>query len=429
MARSACFVFVCLLVINSIGHAADWPQFRGPNASGITDEANLPDQWDAEANIKWKAAVPGKGWSAPIVANGKVVVTTAVPEVAGDQNSIHSFEVHCFDLATGKRLWQQVAKKEKPRIPTHPDNTYASETPVTDGERIVAYFGMTGVFCYDFDGKLLWEKDLGVYPMENDWGTSSSPAIHDGLVFIQIDNEADSFLVALDVLSGDERWRVKREEKTNWGAPIIWTNSKRTELVTSGNTIRSYNPQDGELLWQLVVAGGRSCSSPAAYGDLLLIGREDRSDRGAGAGGLFAIKAGATGDITLSEGETQNANVLWSNRKAAPGMASPILLDGYVYILGRRGGIVGCYDGATGEEVYRERLEGSQEFWASPWASNGKVFCQGESGATHVLATGAEFKPLRTNQLDGRFWATSAAADGMLLLRSTDSLYCVAKTE
>ena len=429
MARSAWFVLANLFVASSLVHAADWPQFRGPDGNGLTSEANLPDQWDAEANIKWKAAVPGKGWSAPIVANGKAVVTTAVAEVPGDQSSVHSFEVHCFDVATGERLWQQVAKKEKPRIPTHPDNTYASETPVTDGEHIVVYFGMTGVFCFDFDGKPLWQKDLGAFPMENDWGTSSSPALHDGLVFVQVDNETDSFLVALDVESGDEKWRVSREEKTNWGAPIVWTNSKRTELVTSGSTVRSYDPQNGELLWQLVIDSGRSCSTPAAYGDLLLVGREDRSDRGAGPGGLFAIKAGGSGDITPAEGETSSEFVLWSNRKAAPAMASPILLDGHVYILSRRGGIVGCYNAGTGEEVYRERLEGSREFWASPWAFDGKLFCPGDSGATHVLAPGSEFKPLHTNQLEGRFWASSAAADGVLLLRSADSLYCIARAE
>ncbi len=429
MAHPAWLVLASLFVVNSLCHAADWPQFRGPEANGLTSAANLPDQWDAQANVKWKAAVPGRGWSAPIVANGKVVVTTAVAEVPDDQSSVHSFEVHCFDLATGKPLWNQVAKKEKPREPTHPDNTFASETPVTDGERIVAYFGMTGVFCYDFDGKLLWQKDLGAFPMDSGWGTSSSPAMHDGLVFVQVDNESDSFLVALDAVSGDEKWRVSREEKSNWGAPIIWTNSQRTELVTSGNTIRSYNPKDGDLLWELVVGGGRSCSSPAAYGDLLLVGREDRSDRGGGPGGLFAIKAGATGDITLPEDATQSKYVLWSNRLAAPGMASPILLDGFVYILSRRGGIVGCYDAGTGEEVYRERLEGSREFWASPWAFDGKLFCPGESGATHVLASGAEFKPLHTNQLEGRFWASSAVADGVVLLRSADTLYCVAKAE
>jgi outer membrane protein assembly factor BamB len=425
MRLAALMVFVVSFAFQYSVRAADWQQFRGADANGIAQEGNLPEEWSADGSIKWKAAVPGRGWSAPIVANGKVIVTTAVAEVPGDNNSVHSFEVHCFDLKSGKPLWQSVAKKEKPRIPTHPDNTYASETPVTDGERIVAYFGMTGVFCYDFDGNLLWEKDLGAYRMENDWGTSSSPALHNGLVFIQVDNEESSFMVALDVKTGDEKWRVARDEKTNWGAPMIWTNSQRTELVTSGDTIRSYKPETGEVLWELHVDGGRSCSTPAGYGDLLLVGREDRSDRGAGPGGLFAIKAGASGDITLGSDATSNEFVLWFNRKAAPAMASPILLDGFVYILGRRGGIVGCYNAETGEEVYRERLDGSREFWASPWAFDGKVFCQGESGATHVLASGAEFKPMRTNQLDGRFWASSAIGEDTVILRSTDMLYAV----
>jgi outer membrane protein assembly factor BamB len=409
--------------------AADWPQFRGPDANGLADEANLPDQWDAEANVKWKAAIPGSGWSAPVVANDRIIVTTAVSEGEDNQDSVHRYEVHCFDLASGMPLWHRVASESKPRIPKHPDNTYASETPVTDGQRIVAYFGMTGVFCYDFDGNLLWQKDLGAFPMDGDWGTSSSPAMHEGLVFLQVDNEQDSFLVALEAATGDEKWRIARDEKSNWSSPVLWTNSQRTELITSGNVIRSYDPQTGALLWELTVGGGRSCSSPAPYGDVLLVGREDRSERGQGAGGLFAIRAGGAGDITPPEGATESASVIWSNRRAAPGMASPILLDGLVYILSRRGGIVGCYDADTGKEVYRKRLAGSREFWASPWSADGKLFCPGESGATHVLAAGAEYRPLHTNQLDGRFWASSALADGQVLLRSTDTLYCIAKEE
>lgn len=429
MPRLASLALAGFIASSLMAHAAEWRQFRGSDANGLPSETQLPETWSVDTNIKWKTEVPGRGWSAPIVAGGKAVITTAVAEVPDDPSSIHSFEVHCFDLATGDRLWHQVAKKEKPRIPTHPDNTYASETPVTDGRHIVAYFGMTGVFCYDFSGILIWKKDLGAYPMENDWGTSSSPAIHEGLVFIQVDNESDSFLVALDVANGEEKWRVEREEKTNWGAPMIWTNSHRTELVTSGDTIRSYRPETGDLLWELTVDGGRSCSTPAGYGDLLLVGREDRSDRGAGPGGLFAIKAGATGDITLPTDSTSNEFVLWVNRKAAPAFASPLLYEDFVYILARRGGIVGCYDATTGEEVYRKRLDGSREFWASPWAFNGKIFCQGESGATHVLDAGPEFNPLYTNQLEGRFWATSAAADGVILLRSVDSLYCIAESQ
>jgi outer membrane protein assembly factor BamB len=422
-------VLASLVLFPSFGVAADWPQFRGPGANGLTSAANLPEEWDTDTNVKWKVPIPGSGWSAPIVAGGKVFVTTVVPIDTESRDSECRFEVHCLDLVSGKTLWQQVAIQAKPRIPKHEDNTYASETPVTDGERVVAYFGMTGVFCYDFDGNLLWKKDLGAYPMDGDWGTSSSPAMHDGLVFIQVDNEEKSFLAALDAKSGDEQWRLARDEKSNWGSPTIWKNGQRTELVTSGNVVRSYDPKNGKQFWELTVGGGRSCSSPAPYGDLLLVGREDRSDRGQGAGGLFAVKAGATGDITPAEGETRSEGVLWSNRRAAPAMASPILLDGFVYILSRRGSIVGCYDAATGEEVYRERLPGSREFWASPWAADGKIFCPGDTGATHVLGAGPEFQLIRTNQLDGRFWATSALTENAVLLRSTDTLYCLAEID
>jgi outer membrane protein assembly factor BamB len=407
------------------GLAADWPQFRGPEANGVASDSALPENWGAAANIKWQVELPGSGWSAPIVWDDKIFVTAAVSEGPDDQNSVHKFEVHCYDQESGRLLWRRLATQGKPSIPKHPDNTYASETPVTDGERVVAYFGMTGVYCYDLDGELQWQKDLGAYPMEGDWGTSSSPAMHDGLVFLQVDNEQDSFLVALDAASGDERWRVERDEKSNWSAPVIWKNSHRTELVTSGNTIRSYDPASGELLWELAVGGGRSCSSPAPYGDLLLVGREDRSDRGQGAGGLFAVRAGVSGDVTPEDGATQSDGVIWSNRRAAPAMASPILVDGFVYILSRHGAVVSCYDASTGEEVYRERLPGSQAFWASPWASGGKVFCQDDSGGTHVIAGGPDFNLLGTNRLEGRFWATAAMADGALLLRSTDTLYCV----
>jgi outer membrane protein assembly factor BamB len=426
--------------------------------------------WSADNNLNWKVDIPGRGWACPIIANGKVLVATAVSE--GDQNreSMHSFELHCIDLASGSTDWKQVAAHIKPPIGTHRDNTYASETPVTDGERIVVYFGMVGVYCYDFDGQLLWKnEDLGAYEMQNDWGTSSSPAMHDGMVFLQIDNEEDSFLVALDAADGAERWRVPREESSNWCSPVIWTNRARTELVTAGGKVRSYDPTSGEILWELNLGGGRLSASPAGTSDFLIVGAENRGGGrrggrrrggggggdgqnaqaqnadgqrsgggqrgggrrggGGGGGGLFAVRAGAAGDVTPPEGTDQSDGVVWVNRGAGPGMASPLIYDGYVYLLARRGGIVSCFDASTGEEKYQERLPGAQEFWASPWAFDGKIFCPDASGATHVLAPGSEFKVLDSNELEGRFWASSAVADGAIVLRSEDALFCVAKAQ
>jgi len=425
-------------------HADDWPTFRGPNGNGVSSDSAAPAEWNADTNVRWKAGIPGSGWSAPVVTGGKVLVTTAVPaekaaaeesdledatvgrtawqeagEAEAEGQPLHRFEIHCFDLATGKRLWNRVAAEGVPRIPKHRENTYATETPVTDRERIIAYFGMTGVFCYDLAGQLLWHKDLGAFPMQADWGTASSLAMHDGLVFVQVDNEQESFLVALDATSGDQRWRVPRDEGTNWCSPVIWKNKVRAELVVGGKTVRSYDPHSGELLWELSVGDRGSSASPAGNEEMLIVGGR----------GMFAVKAGATGDITPAEaGEAEapaSGGLLWANESGGPSMASPLIYQGFVYVLERRGGIVTCYHAATGEPAYKERLPGSREFWASPWASGGKVFCQDAAGATHVLAPGPEFKLIGTNQLDGRFWATSAVADGALLLRGDDTLFCV----
>jgi len=398
-------------------HAEDWKQFRGPNGNGVVQASGFPATWDIATNVAWKSGVPGEGWSAPVVVDGKIILTTAVPTVAADEESVHRFELHCLELATGKTIWQRVASEGKPRVPKHKDNTFASETPVTDGQRIIAYFGMNGLFCYDFAGQLLWQKDLGVYEMQADWGTSSSPAMDGGLVFIQVDNEKESFLVALDSKTGEERWRVAREEKSTWCSPIIWKNNARTELVTGGKAVRSYDPQSGKLLWQLTVGDRASSASPAGNQEMLIVG----------ARGLFAVRAGAAGDITPAAGEKSSAGVLWSNDRGGPSMASPLIYKGFVYICDRRGGIVTCYQAADGKESYKERLPGEREFWSSPWVCDDKIFCLDDSGATHVLAPGAEFKLFGTNQLDGRFWATSAAVDGALLLRGADSLYCIKK--
>lgn len=440
MYRFSCIVVVLLAFSSAaVCSTADWPQFRGPSANGVSNETGLPETWDSTSNVLWKVDIPGSGWSAPVVSRGKVIVTTAVPEEtetpaepSAEQDSntakplpVYRFEIYCFDLKTGEELWSHVALEGQPRIPTHHENTYASETPVTDGKLIVAYFGMNGVFCYDFQGKKIWEKDLGAYRMRNGWGTSSSPTMHDGLVFFQIDSEEQSFLVALDAETGEERWRVNRDEESNWGSPIIWQNNVRDELVLGGAVFCAYDPVSGDLLWQMDAKGGRSSSTPAGTDEMLVVGAEDRSRRGGGVGGLFAIRAGASGDITLAEDATENEGVMWVNRKGAPSMASPLVYQDFVYVLGRQGGVVGCYHADTGEEAYRERLPESRAFWTSPWAYDGKIFCQDDSGATHVIASGPEFQLLHTNKLEGRFWATTAVADGMLILRSDNTLYGV----
>lgn len=421
------------LVSFSVTRAAHWPQFRGPNGNGVIVNEKIPDTWSNEHNVRWKVSVPGRGWSSPVVWGDKVFLTTSVLKTPGDTarsrrqdriptTDLFSWEIYCLDRLDGSVVWKTVAIEGHPRIPTHTGNTYASETPVTDGERLYVYFGMMGLFCYDLDGSLVWKKDFGGYPMEADWGTSTSPVLHDGLLYQAIDNEEESFLVALDARSGEERWRIPRHEDSNWSTPVIWRNRLRSELVVQGVTTRSYDPKTGEVLWKLNLGGGRNVISPLPDGDRLFVGNEKKG----GGGFLFAVKAGATGDITPESGATTSPGVIWCTPNSGIEMSSPLVYQGFLYVLSRRNGLVYCYNADTGDVAYfRTPIGGAGEFWASPWGYDGKVFCLDASGTTHVLATGPELKRLHKNSLDDQFWATPAAAPGMLIMRGAKHVYAI----
>jgi outer membrane protein assembly factor BamB len=341
---------------------------------------------------------------------------------ASPPDAVYQWKVVCLDAKSGKVDWEKLAHEGKPTIAIHRTNTYASETPITDGERLYAYFGMTGLYCYDMQGKLLWSKELGSYPMMAGWGTGSSPVLDGDRLFVQCDNEENSFLVAFDKKTGEELWRKKRDERSNWSTPYIWKNKERIELVAGGSTMRSYDPATGEILWELGGMTGRCSATPVGDSQMLYVGT------GGGMGGsgpLVAVLAGAKGDITLESGEKTNAGVAWSVSRAGPPMASPLLYEGNLYVLDQRGGIIACYDAATGDQHYKERLPGAKGFTSSPWAADGKVFCLDEDGQTFVLDAGPELKVLGTNKLDDMFWSSVSIAGNKLLLRGLDRLYCI----
>lgn len=428
-------LFVGTSVLALSVSAENWPQFRGPNHNYLPAEPGLPQSWSADENIRWTAEVPGEGWASPIVWGDKVFIVTAIQEVEGKDtapppqyrserigaDSVYRWEVHCLDRTTGKELWKRVALRGNPRVRTHPSNTYASETPVTDGERVYVYFGMMGLFCYDFDGNLVWTKDLGGYTMDGDWGTGSSPILYGGNLYVQIDNEEDSFLVVLDPGTGDERWRIPRDARSSWSTPMIWRNKVRTELVMLDRFARSYDPDTGALLWSLDMKGGRASASPTGDAETLYFGNEARRD---GGGRLFAVRAGASGDVTPSAGRSTSDWVLWSRPQGGPQFASPLLYEGYLYILERERGRISCYDAATGEAAYfLERLPGARSFWASPWGYDGKVFCPDDRGTTHVLRAGPELEILATNTIDDTFWSSPAFSGGTMILRGVDKVY------
>jgi outer membrane protein assembly factor BamB len=349
-------------------------------------------------------------------------------------DAVYKLEVYCLDRRTGEVLWKQLAYEGKPRIPTQGSNTYATETAVTDGERVYAYFGMHGVYCYDLNGKPVWKVDLGSQPMAMGFGTGSSPVLDAGRLFIQCDNEEKSFLVALDARTGKELWRVSRPERTGYSTPLVWRNKVRTEIVCLGSPrVRSYDPATGKQLWELGGMAGQAKASPVASAELLYVGTGGGPGgfgRG-GAGGsggtgrpLFAVKAGASGDITPKDGAAAD-NIAWQLPQAGPQTASPLLYGDHIYILEERGGFLSCYDARTGERAYKERLPGARGFTSSPWAGDGKVFCLDDGGTTFVIEAGPKFKLLGKNTLAEMSWSSPAVAGGTLLLRTVDHLYCL----
>lgn len=439
------FTIGIIIFLSSCSSNNNWPQFRGPEANSVSAETNLPFEWGDDENLLWKFKVPGKGWSSPIVWGDKVFITTAYKDpseapVQEEENKNPDnddrritpdvdfrFEVYCLNKNTGVVIWKNTAFLGKPGIKTHRDNTYASETPVTDGKYLYVYFGMRGLYCYDLDGNKIWEKNIGIFPMEADWGTSSSPVLYKDLLILQFDNEENSSVLALDKTNGKEKWRTMRNEISTWSTPYIWKNKKRTELVTGGKKTRSYNPVNGDLLWELDMRGGRDITSPVGNDEMIYVCNEERRD---GGGTLFAVKAGASGDISLDSVQNSNEWVAWTQPKSRVAMATPVLYKGRLYGLARNGGTVSCFDAKTGEYVYkREKLKGAKSFWASPWAYNDMVFCLDDTGTTHVLQAGSEFKVLATNALDDKFWSSTAIAEGTLIFRGVEYVYGIGFTQ
>ena len=446
---SVLFIICCALAIHSCKpKTTDWPQFRGAENNLVATGTNYATEWNDSLNVLWSAELTGAGWSSPIVVGDQVFITSAFQEKAAPVNEpvaqpnaaqgtppppaedstylqeVYRWEVICFDLKTGKELWKQVAHTGSPRIKKHAGSTYACETPVTDGKRVYAYFGMTGVYCYDLTGNLLWQKDLGDFLTLNGWGTGSSPVVYNEQLYIQVDNEESSFMVALDAATGNEKWRVGRDEKTNYSTPVIWKNKVRTELVTTGKTARSYDPATGRLIWELKMEGQMSIPSPVYSDEHIYLGNSGGRDE---PGILYSIKAGAEGDITPADSGLVSNGVEWTVRDAGISNPSPLLYKGFLYLLSGRGGELSCMDAATGELIYLEKIEKVAACWASPWASGDQIYFYDERGVTQVIQAGKEFKLLSQNKLDDKFWASVAITEDAYIFKGVKKLYCVKK--
>jgi outer membrane protein assembly factor BamB len=416
-----------------------WPQWRGPDGSGVADGENLPDVWNATKNVLWKRDVPGRGWSSPIVWEDRVFLTTVVNLGESEEpkkglyfggerlvppQTVHQWKVICFDLASGEVRWERQVHEGPPAGPMHIKNSYASETPVTDSERVYAYFGNLGLFCFALDGTPVWERRWPAHATRFGWGKAASPALADGRLYIVDDNDEESSLAAIDARTGDEVWRVPRDEKSNWATPFLWRNSLRTEIVTPGTgKVRAYD-LDGKLLYEFGGMSSIAIPTPVAAGELLYVSSGYLLDA---RRPLFAIRPGAAGDISLPGDQTSGEFVAWCRKQDGPYNPSPIVYGEHLYVLLDRG-FLACYDAATGEEVYpRQRFPDGGGFTSSPWAYGGKLFCLNEDGVTSVVEAGPKFKVLRANALagDDMCMSTPAIADGKLLIRTSARLYCI----
>jgi outer membrane protein assembly factor BamB len=438
-ASIAALILACSFTCAGASAPADnWPQFRGPGARGIApDNANLPDYWSATSNVAWKAEIPGRGWSSPIVWGDRVFVTTAVsagpaeaPKTGLYQGSLKvtntEWKVICLDLSSGKPLWERPLHSGTPASPAHSKNSYASETPVTDGERVYAYVPNMGVSCFDFQGQLVWSKSLETHKMRFGWGTGASPALFRDRLYLVNDNEEQSYLLALDKSSGKEIWRTPRDEKSNWATPFVWEIDQRAEIITPGTGATRAYDLDGKLLWWFKGMSGITIATPYADQGLVYISSGYVADR---LKPLYAIRPGASGDISLASGQTTNASIAWCQPAAAPYNPTTLLYNGLVYVLLDRGEL-GAYDARTGAAVFEHAsLPNGLHFTASPWAANGRVFCLNEDGLTFVVRAGKQFEVLHTNKLaeDDICLATPALAGDRLIIRSAIRLYCIRK--
>ena len=439
---------ICVSV--STGEAQDnWPQFRGETAGVVADNPALPVSWGPDENVAWRIDMPGRGWSSPIVWGDHVFVLTSTavtgPEVPiqpienyrarslggamtaayiTEQTEPLQWVLYDIDFDTGEVRWERTLHEAVPSLPTHQKSTFASETPVTDGERVYTYMADIGLFAVDFDGNLVWSVEFGWLP-RREWGAASSPVLHDGRLYVVNDNDEQSYVAAFDAATGEELWRTDREEGSNWSTPFVWQNDVRTELVTTGREgVRSYG-LEGELLWQLTGMSTLVIPTPFSDHGLLYINSGYVADENRP---VYAIRPGATGDITLPEGSNSNDYIVWSHPQLGSYNPSSLVYGDYHYTLLDRG-IMMAYDARTGEELYqRKRITAGTLFTASPWAYNGKIFVLSEDGDTFVVQAGPEFSVLGRNSLDEMTLSTPAVARDSLIIRTATKLYRISDT-
>jgi len=429
-------VLLTLLVLVSVlsAQSADanlyWGQWRGPQANGVSPGANPPLEWSETRNIRWKVEIPGRGSSSPVVWGDRLFVTSAVPVgVTGDAQhaprgglqtrGIHRFVVTAIDRNTGSTLWERVASEQEPHEAGHFENaTWASGSPITDGQNVYAYFESFGLYAYDMNGKPLWEKDLGDKRMRNQFGEGSTPALHGNTLVVVWDHlNGQSFVTALDKRDGRELWRVARQEIDTWATPLILeVNGRAQAIVPAMNRIRAYDLENGSVVWEGDGLTMNAIPSPLYYDGMVFL------MSGFAGNDLRVVRvAEAKGNIDGTSA------VVWSFNRDTPYVPSPIISDGVLYFLKTNSGIISAFDARTGKPIYQnQRLDGLPNVFSSPVAAQGRVYFTGREGSTLVIKSGPTFEVLATNTLDDGFDASPALVDNEMFMRGYKYLYAIA---
>jgi len=450
MGRYVCiFAFAAAVAFAA---ADDWASWRGPDNNGVA-RSDAPLNWSDTENIKWKAAIPGRGNSSPIVWGDKIFLTTAIPTGTaaarpvqpvqgpppgilaqrrgaprgrggarggpggGSPQTEHRFVVLCLDKNSGEVLWEQTAITATPHEGFHQEfGSFASGTPVTDGERVYAFFGSRGLYAYDLEGTLAWKKDFGVQMrMRNEFGEGAAPTLHGDVLLLKFDHTGDSFIAAVNKNTGEELWRQSRDENDSWSAPLVLEHEGRLQaIVAASNKARSYDLKTGELIWECAGLGANQIPMPVAADGIVYVMSGYQSPN------LLAIRLGGTGDITGTDA------VLWTQDRGLSYVSSPVLADGKLYVL-NQSGMLSCFDAKTGEPYYhQQRLPKPYSFKSSLVAADGKLYMASENDDTVVVGLGENLEILATNTLTGQiFLASPAIVDGDIFLRSTTTLYAI----
>jgi outer membrane protein assembly factor BamB len=434
------FLLVSCLCLIAVAHAQNWPSFRGPNASGVADGNTPPTVWDAgkSINILWKTPIPGLGHSSPVVWGDRIFVTTAVSSAAkeefvhgltetaasADDNSNHSWRVYCLDRNTGRVIWQKTVREGAPKVKRHVKASFANSTPATDGRHLVVSFGSEGLYCFDFDGKLIWHQDLGL--LDGGWtpdpqshfGFGSSPIIHKGLAIVQCDTQTQAFIAAFRLSDGKRVWQTRREEDTSWSTPTIYEGKDTAELVTSGSKYyRGYDPSTGKELWRLADGIDVKIPTPiAAHGLYFLSGGSSHERRT-----FYALRAGLKGELNSTDNAAAGG-IAWRSPVIKPHIVTPIVYGDYLYVC-TDNGVLTQYRARTGEPGYRARLGTGGAFSASPVAADGKLYLASEDGDVFVVKVGETYELLARNPIGEVMMATPAITGKMIIIRGEKHLF------